>query len=120
MVEMYFKRLNFHRPIFEKQDYLRRFDILYSSDTVSTDDVGFLCSTYLILALATLSEMHQPEKNAEWVMELKQDWPTHEQLFARALVIKPELRVTISSLQALLLLQWYLYSEVSTAYRILS
>ncbi|CCA71448.1 hypothetical protein PIIN_05387 [Serendipita indica DSM 11827] len=111
MVEMYFKRLNFHRPIFEKQDYLRRFDMLYSNDTVSTDDVGFLCSTYLILALATLSEMHQPEQNADWVMELKQDWPTHEQLFARALVVKPELRVTISSLQALLLLQWYLYSE---------
>ncbi|KAG8806209.1 hypothetical protein FRC17_005127, partial [Serendipita sp. 399] len=111
MVEMYFKRLNHHRPIFEKGNFLRRFELLYSTDAVAMDDVGFICSTYLILALATLSEMHQPEQKPEWVSELKADWPTHEQLFSRALVVKPELRVTISSLQALLLLQWYLYSE---------
>ncbi|KAG8771417.1 hypothetical protein FRC15_003424 [Serendipita sp. 397] len=111
MVEKYFERLNFHRPIFEKGNFLRRFELLYSTDAVTTDDVGFICSTYLILALATLSELHQPEQDADWVSELKAEWPTHEELFSRALVVKPELRVTISSLQALLLLQWYLYSE---------
>jgi hypothetical protein len=114
LVEMYFKRLNFHRPIFEKNDYMRRFESLYSTDAVSLDDVGFICSTYLILALATLSELHQPNISTSWLAELKAEWPRHEELFSRALAVKPDLRVTISSLQALLLLQWYLYSEVST------
>lgn len=111
LVEMYFERLNFHRPIFEKNDYLRRFESLYSTDTVTMDDVGFICSTYLILALATLSELHQPTLTPTWLAELKAEWPRHEDLFSRALAVKPDLRVTISSLQALLLLQWYLYSE---------
>jgi len=114
LVEMYFNRLNFHRPIFEKGDYMRRFEGLYGTDAVSMDDVGFICSTYLILALATVSELHQPDLNPAWVTKLKEEWPRHEDLFSRALAVKPELRVTISSLQALLLLQWYLYSEVST------
>jgi hypothetical protein len=120
LVEMYFNRLNFHRPIFEKNDYMRRFESLYSTDAVSMDDVGFVCSTYLILALATLSELHQPNLRPSWLEELKAEWPRHEELFSRALAVKPELRVTISSLQALLLLQWYLYSEVSTMPSLLS
>jgi hypothetical protein len=40
------------------------------------------------------------------------DWPTHDEFFARALSIKPDLRVSVSSLQALILLHWYLYTEV--------
>jgi hypothetical protein len=109
---MYFKRLNFHRPIFEKNDFKRRFDALYSSDAVTMHDPGFICSAYLVLALATLSELHQPPSKEANIADLKADWPTHEDLLSRALVIKPELRVTMSSLQALLLLHWYLYSEV--------
>lgn len=112
LIDLYFKRLNFHRPIFEKNDFKRRFDALYSPDTVSIDDPGFACSAYLVLALATLSEMHQPGSKTTWIEELKAEWPSHEDLMSRALLVKPELRVTISSLQALLLLQWYLYSEV--------
>lgn len=111
MIEKYFKRLNFHRPIFEKENFLRRFEALYNTDSGSPDDSGFLCSTYMILALATLSEMHQPDLDKAWKERLQKEWPTHEILFSRALVAKSELRVTISSLQALLLLQWYLYSE---------
>jgi hypothetical protein len=113
MVDMYFKRLNYHRPIFEQGDFNRRFKMLYSNESTTPDDVGFICSTYLILALATLSEMHQPNMTEASVAELKAIWPTHEAFLSRALAVKPELRLTISSLQALLLLQWYLYSEVS-------
>jgi len=40
------------------------------------------------------------------------DWPEHDELFERALTVKPDLHVTISSLQALILLHWYLYTEV--------
>ena len=40
------------------------------------------------------------------------DWPHHEDFFEMALAVKPELKVTISSLQALILLHWYLYTEV--------
>ncbi|ELU40180.1 fungal specific transcription factor domain-containing protein [Rhizoctonia solani AG-1 IA] len=39
------------------------------------------------------------------------DWPSHVLFFNLALRIKPDLRVTISSLQALILLHWYLYTE---------
>lgn len=39
-------------------------------------------------------------------------WPAHDEFFARALGVKPDLRVTLSSLQALILLHWYLYCEV--------
>jgi hypothetical protein len=113
MIEKYFKRLNFHRPIFEKENFIRRFEALYGDNSGTIDDAGFLCSMYMILALATLSEMHQPEVDKPWIERLKKEWPTHEMLFNRALIAKSELRVTISSLQALLLLQWYLYSEVS-------
>ncbi|CAG8679249.1 3058_t:CDS:2, partial [Acaulospora colombiana] len=105
MIEKYFKRLNFHRPIFEKDNFLRRFEALYNTDSGPNDDSGFLCSTYMILALATLSEMHQPDLDKAWKERLQKEWPTHEILFSRALVAKSELRVTISSLQALLLLQ---------------
>jgi hypothetical protein len=41
-------------------------------------------------------------------------WPDHEDFFECALIVKPELRVTASSLQALILLHWYLYTEVCT------
>ncbi|KAI9066113.1 hypothetical protein FKP32DRAFT_1589993 [Trametes sanguinea] len=41
------------------------------------------------------------------------DWPEHEEFFQFALAVKPDLRVTVSSLQALILLHWYLYTEVS-------
>jgi len=43
---------------------------------------------------------------------MPEDWPEHEEFFERALAVKPDLRVTLSSLQALILLQWYLYTEV--------
>ncbi|KAJ3890983.1 hypothetical protein GG344DRAFT_88534 [Lentinula edodes] len=42
---------------------------------------------------------------------LPADWPAHDEFFDRALAVKPELRVTLSSLQALILLHWYLYAE---------
>ncbi|KAG8907998.1 hypothetical protein FRB99_001164 [Tulasnella sp. 403] len=76
------------------------------------DDPGFLCSVYLILALGRLcidnEHMHEGK---EGVPEIMKDYPTHEEFFELALAVKPDLRVTISSLQALILLQWYLYTE---------
>ena len=47
----------------------------------------------------------------KWIMPA--DWPSQEEFFDRALAVKPDLRVTLSSLQALILLHWYLYTEVS-------
>jgi hypothetical protein len=40
------------------------------------------------------------------------EWPVHDEFFERALAVKPDLRVSVSSLQALILLHWYLYTEV--------
>ncbi|KAJ7573922.1 fungal-specific transcription factor domain-containing protein [Mycena floridula] len=123
IVNVYFTRLNIHRPVFARKDFEKSLEDLYN-ERMSTYDPGFLCSVYLVLALGTLSEL-----NHRWVkldMEtsakgdnggsmskklLPPDWPDHDEFFDRALLVKPDLLVTISSLQALILLHWYLYTE---------
>jgi hypothetical protein len=120
VVDVYFSRLNCHRPVFVQKDFVKLLDDMYDG-TGALHDPGLVCSTYLILALGTLSELsHCVSQNAERsevdpsaVKKLMpSDWPDQEELFERALSVKPDLRVTISSLQALILLHWYLYTEV--------
>ncbi|KAJ7650432.1 hypothetical protein FB45DRAFT_887935 [Roridomyces roridus] len=101
IVDVYFGRLNIHRP--------------------PQHDPGFLCSFYLVLALGTLSDLnnrsvhHHIDDSPTQQLLVKKlmppDWPEHDEFFERALSVKPDLRVTISSLQALILLHWYLYTE---------
>ncbi|EMD40277.1 hypothetical protein CERSUDRAFT_102705 [Gelatoporia subvermispora B] len=123
IVEVYFTRLNIHRPVFDRDDFEQMLDKLYKEEVV-LHDPGLICSIYLILALGTLSELSHrvttlekgggqvPTSPSMLSSLLKQpDWPHHEEFFQRALIIKPELRVTVSSLQALSLLHWYLYTE---------
>ncbi|KAJ8487616.1 hypothetical protein ONZ45_g14269 [Pleurotus djamor] len=117
IVDVYFSRLNVHRPVFPRKEFEKTLNDLYEGMTVAHDP-GFVCSLYLILALGTLSELnHKAVKLDDGVPPggLKQlmppDWPNHDDFFERALTVKPDLRVTISSLQALILLQWYLYTE---------
>jgi hypothetical protein len=120
IVDVYFSRLNSHRPVFPRDGFKRDLASLYA--TTLHNDPGFICSVYIILALGTLSEMNHRACSMD-VQEGKQsprmarnlmpeDWPAHEEFFDRALAVKPDLRVTVSSLQALILLQWYLYTEV--------
>lgn len=126
IVEGYFGRLNIHRPVFVRSEFETALNDLYDG-AVMSHDPGFICSVYLVLALGTLSELNHRAVKSE--TENKQntpgpvgsmtakklmphDWPEHDEFFERALAIKPELRVTISSLQALILLHWYLYTEV--------
>ncbi|KZV62773.1 hypothetical protein PENSPDRAFT_657862, partial [Peniophora sp. CONT] len=125
IVNSYFERLNFHRPVFLMHEFNAQLEQLYSGGTTVLDP-GFLCSVYLVLALGTLSELsHRALRAANTGgggQELKPgeqstkslmpaQWPEHEEFFERALAVKPELRVTVSSLQALILLHWYLYTE---------
>lgn len=121
IVDVYFTRLNVHRPVFPRKDFEKILNDLYEGLTVAHDP-GFVCSLYLILALGTLSELNHKaakldESGTMHPGPLKKlmppDWPDHDEFFERALSVKPDLRVTISSLQALILLQWYLYTEVS-------
>lgn len=130
IVNIYFDRLNFHRPVFLRDEFEEAFAQLYSGES-QQHDPGFLCSVYLVLALGTLSELNHraygldtearsnsgggtnpslPNVNVKTLMP--PEWPEHEAFFHRALAVKPELRVTINSLQALILLHWYLYTEV--------
>ena len=127
IVNIYFERLNFHRPVFLRHEFEVTLSHLYAGET-QQHDPGFICSVYLVFALGTLSELNHRacglDKNKVSAGEspslsntnvktlMPPDWPDHEDFFQRALSIKPELRVTISSLQALILLQWYLYTEV--------
>ncbi|VDC07224.1 unnamed protein product [Peniophora sp. CBMAI 1063] len=123
IVSSYFERLNFHRPVFLQHEFNAQLDQMYNGGT-SVLDPGFLCSVYLVLALGTLSELsHRAlkaantgkgqdkpgEQSTKSLMPAQ--WPEHEEFFERALAVKPELRVTVSSLQALILLHWYLYTE---------
>jgi hypothetical protein len=130
IVNIYFERLNFHRPVFLRDEFEEALAQLYAGES-QQHGPGFLCSVYLVLALGTLSELNHraygldrearsnsggggspslPNVNVKTLMP--PEWPEHEAFFHRALAVKPELRVTISSLQALILLHWYLYTEV--------
>ncbi|PFH46806.1 hypothetical protein AMATHDRAFT_77495 [Amanita thiersii Skay4041] len=124
IVDVYFQRLNIHRPVFSRKDFDKIVNDLYDGATVSYDP-GYICGIYLVLALGTLSELNHRAAsddvdNKEAVQGLglaaakklmPPNWPEHDEFFERALSIKPDLRVTISSLQALILLHWYLYTE---------
>ncbi|EAU85461.2 hypothetical protein CC1G_06362 [Coprinopsis cinerea okayama7 len=124
IVDVYFTHLNLHRPVFSRKDLQKIMDDLY--DGVSSYDPGYICSLYLIFALGTLSDLnHRAVKaDVDLTAEVTQHlgsamakklmpptWPQHDEFFQRALAVKPDLRVTISSLQALILLHWYLYTE---------
>ncbi|KAJ1307347.1 hypothetical protein OPQ81_001453 [Rhizoctonia solani] len=140
IVDVYFRNLEMSRPIFIRREFIASLRALYRlvgggppisyqeaiegedppedershnfASYLSTvhDDPGFLCSVYLVFALGTLSETnHLVHDNPE--APIPTDWPSHVLFFNLALRIKPDLRVTISSLQALILLHWYLYTE---------
>ncbi|KAL0569882.1 hypothetical protein V5O48_012081 [Marasmius crinis-equi] len=127
ITEVYFTRLNQHRPVFLKSDFDVALEDLYA-EKEGSHDPGFICSVYLVLALGTLSELNYrssgagasehgtneegPQMSPSMTRKLMPtDWPQHEDFFGMALAVKPELKVTISSLQALILLHWYLYTE---------
>ncbi|KIY51149.1 hypothetical protein FISHEDRAFT_71439 [Fistulina hepatica ATCC 64428] len=85
-------------------------------------DPGFLVSFYLIMALGTLNELNtrtlrrnDSQDNAVALAEahrhLFPGWPTYNDIFQRALSVKWQLRQSQSSLQAIILLHWYLYTE---------
>lgn len=123
IVDIYFTRLNIHRPVFFRSDFDNHLNALYDGKNVQHDP-GFMCSMYLILALGTLSELNHKASAMDDTPKapsgspiltkrlLSVDWPEYYDFFERALVVKPHLRVTVSSLQALILLHWYLYTEV--------
>ncbi|KAH9158935.1 hypothetical protein EDB89DRAFT_2118334 [Lactarius sanguifluus] len=122
IVHIYFERLSFHWPVFLRHEFEVTLAQLYAGE-LQQHDSGFLCSVYLIFALGTLSELNHrmygldreaKNKATSGTLSLANvnvktlmppDWPDHEDFFQRALSIKPELR-------ALILLHWYLYTEV--------
>ncbi|EIN04953.1 hypothetical protein PUNSTDRAFT_146228 [Punctularia strigosozonata HHB-11173 SS5] len=133
ILDVYFDRLNYHRPVYPRREFEATLEALYEGQNVAHDP-GLVCSFYLMLALGTLSELnqlnhirdnngngngmgvngHNGNGNGNGKLHnlgLPADWPEHEEFFERALAVKPELRVTLSSLQALILLHWYLYTE---------
>lgn len=122
IVDIYFTRLNIHRPVFFRSDFDIHLNALYDGKNVQHDP-GFMCSMYFILALGTLSELNHKASVMDDAPKapsgspiltkrlLSVDWPEYYDFFERALVVKPHLRVTVSSLQALILLHWYLYTE---------
>lgn len=116
IVNIYFTRLNIHRPVFFRKNFQRGLDDLYNENTTTGLDPGFVCSVYLVLALGTLSDLNyrwadgDPGDQKGHIMP--PHWPDHNEFFNRALAVKPDFRVSMSSLQALILLHWYLYTEV--------
>ncbi|KAG6336364.1 hypothetical protein ID866_2721 [Astraeus odoratus] len=122
IVDVYFTQLNTHRPVFFRSDFDKRLTSLYEGGGAQHDP-GFVCSMYLILALGTLNELNRKASQLDGSTKapsdspimtkklLSSDWPEYYEFFERALAVKPHLRVTITSLQALILLQWYLYTE---------
>lgn len=125
IVDVYFDRLNLHRPVYSRREFDKVVNDMYDQST-TVHDPGHICGVYLVLALGTLSELNRRAGRAD--IENKVDvnkslssiakdlmppeWPVHDEFFERALAVKPDLRVSVSSLQALILLHWYLYTEV--------
>lgn len=127
----YFTELNPYHPIFEEADFREKLDFLYaatSSDPVVrnqaleegggetgkfkgvVDDSGFIASVYLVFSLGTLSILNTRLANAETVEEV---WPSHDEFYEHAIACRPEFQNTITTLQTLLALHWYLYTEVN-------
>lgn len=118
IINVYFTRLNFNRPALDKADFERDLNALYDGDITSHHDQGFICMLYLVLALGTLNEVnHRANKGnnpgaSPTARKMPEGWPEHWEFFDWGLFYKPEIQATISALQALILLHWYLYTEV--------
>ncbi|KAI6037667.1 fungal-specific transcription factor domain-containing protein [Pisolithus marmoratus] len=94
IVDVYFTRLNTHRPVFFRTDFEGpSYCVIRRQKRPARP--GLLPADSPIMAKELLPG----------------EWPEYYEFFERALAVKPHLRVTISSLQALILLQWYLYTE---------
>jgi len=124
IIDGYFARLNIHRPVYARKDFDKVLNDLYEGVTYAYDP-GHLCCIFLIFALGTLSELnnlavkanldadqHQGLGSSVAKKLMPHDWPSHDEFFERALLIEPDLEVSITSLQALILLHWYLYIQV--------
>ncbi|KIM89520.1 hypothetical protein PILCRDRAFT_227592 [Piloderma croceum F 1598] len=119
IINVYFTRLNFNRPALDKADFERDLNALYDGEITSHHDQGFICMLYLVLALGTLNEVNHRANKADNTTTspnagkrlMPEGWPEHGEFFEWGLFYKPEIQATISALQALILLHWYLYTE---------
>ncbi|KAF8311076.1 hypothetical protein DL93DRAFT_2061475, partial [Clavulina sp. PMI_390] len=115
VLDCYFDNLNPHRPVFMRDEFMEKVQALYDSDA------GFLCSVYLVFALGTMALRNRRGKEDEdevgpyddpaLFAALEEHWPSHEDFYDLALALKTDLANSISTLQALILLHWYLYCE---------
>lgn len=124
IVGVYFNRLNYHRPALDEGDFEKSLHCLYDGEITSRHDQGFICTLYLVLALGTLNEVNHRAIDMDKDREspassptvkkrlMPEGWPEHDEFFEWGLFYKPEIQATISALQALILLHWYLYTEV--------
>ena len=121
-VEAYFQDLNPHRPVFVRHSFVEVFEAMYDhvenkpsqpSTRVKAlmEDAGFLFSSYLVLALGALYEETKRQHAAQ--PEERPGFPRASLFGVVALKVKPYLLTGVTALQALILLHWYLYIEVS-------
>ena len=108
IVDVYFSKLSPHRPVLLRATFENGLNALY--DGAAAYDPGFLCSVYLVFALGTLYNLRRHEAVAQEAGA--PDWPSHDEFVEHAFAVKSKLCGTISSLQALILLRWYIYPEV--------
>ncbi|KAF8317098.1 hypothetical protein DL93DRAFT_2154390 [Clavulina sp. PMI_390] len=127
MLTQYFQNLNPYRPIVDEVEFYAKLEVLYSSISPDAavrasvasskyadvvEDSGFLCTVYLLYALGTLHVYHMRIHEGDSSQAIAEPtWPTSEEFYDSALALKPELQNTVSTLQALLVLYWYLFTE---------
>lgn len=76
------------------------------------NDPGFISAFLYILALGTMSELnHKLASGGNQPPPVPPTWPTYDEFFLRAMGSRPDWRMTLSSLQAAVLLHWYLYTD---------
>jgi hypothetical protein len=110
LVDIYFRHYNIHRPIYRRAEFQNHLDGLYSGEQMAVDP-GLIYGLLLMLALVTM-ELTSSGANTPICKTLPGLWPTHREIFARSMAIRPCVGTSISSLQCALLLLWYLANNV--------
>ncbi|KAL1728187.1 fungal-specific transcription factor domain-containing protein [Schizophyllum commune] len=143
VMDVYFDRLNVHRPVFERAEFDDRVIQLYAgiegaetlraprpateepdtrpgdppqveartSQIDARNDPGFISAFLYILALGTMSELNNKLTSGDQPLPVPPTWPQYDEFFLRAMATRPDWRMTLSSLQAAVLLHWYLYTD---------
>ncbi|KAF9520914.1 hypothetical protein BS47DRAFT_1378679 [Hydnum rufescens UP504] len=105
VLKTYFDDLNPHRPVFIREEFIAMVDSLY--DSLEDEKAAAISpnTRHAVPGKSELQTRFAPRVQNLW------DWPHPETFYEYAISLKPDLPNSITTLQAFILLHWYLYIE---------